>query len=117
MLRISNRSPAPRVEAGSLGDGAASVVGRPQSLERQQNLARMIRGQTDRAHIASYTARAKKDLMYDIAAQSWAWGLPWTEAYTLAKQAVAKGSAKPKAWPKVKANAKPKVRAKASPSP
>lgn len=80
-------------------------------------LLRINRGQTDRQHITQYFNQAKQTLVYDIAAQAWAWGLPWSEALPIARKAAQAGSPKAKAWPKVKAKAKCRAKAKASARP
>lgn len=73
-----------------------------------QNLKvfRINRGQDDTVHVKAYASKTAKDLVYEIAAQAWQWGLPWAEALPIAQRAMSGAEPKAKAWPKVKAKAK-----------
>ena len=82
-----------------------------------RNEQRLTKGPQDKKYIADYTARAKRQMVLDIAASAWKWGVPWAEALDKASTAVSCANPRPKAsssWPR--ARGRPKAKARVSPS-
>lgn len=76
----------------------------------------MAANKDDKKLVARYVAKARTQLVHQIAARAWSLGVPWADALRAASAAVAAGDAaskplsKPKAFPKGKAKGKGKGR-------
>ena len=69
-------------------------------------MSRLQRGKNDAKDAAHYVQRSKERITYQAAANAWSRGVPWADALPLARRAIEKASAKPKAIPKGKARAR-----------
>lgn len=71
---------------------------------------RITRGKDDAKNARKYVERARKQIIFETAAQAWSSGVPWAEAIKMSTEVMQKADPAPKAVAKGKAKAKGRPR-------